>query len=162
MTKLSRRPIDRKDLGYYINNLWSVFTLIDNKEQIRDFFRDLFTHTEYKMFAKRLETARRLIEGQTYEQITKDLKIAENTVATISNIIARGGNGYLIAHKKLLDLERFRDKARKKFNDRLIRKFPKFREQVFWEDVIKEGIRRTKGAFRRHIRNVSSQKQFDI
>lgn len=74
MTKLSKRLLDPKDLGLYINNLWSVFTLLDSKDQVRALFRDLFTHTEYKMFAKRLEIAKRLLEGQTYEEISQNLR----------------------------------------------------------------------------------------
>ena len=106
MTKLSRRNLDPRDFGYYINNLWSVFTLLDSKEQVRSLFHDLFTHTEYKMFAKRFEIGRRLIDGQTYEEIGEKLKVTNHTIATVSNILASEGVGMRAAHEKLKKLEK--------------------------------------------------------
>ena len=86
MIKVSRKYLDPKDFGHYVNNLWSAFTSMDTKEDVRLLFKDLFTHTEYKMFAKRLEIARRLIAGQTYEDITQALKVTSRTINAISNI----------------------------------------------------------------------------
>src|SRR3989344_1717381 len=91
MTKLSKLRLDPKDFGLYVNNLWSAFALMDTKDDIRLLFKDIFTHTEYKMFAKRLEIARRLLEGQTYVQIKDDLKVTEHTIRTVSNILERDG-----------------------------------------------------------------------
>lgn len=85
MTKLSRRPLP-KEFGDYVNNLWSAFTLLDSKADIRLLFKDLFTHTEYKMFAKRLEIARRLEGNQTYEQIKTELGVTSGTISNVNNI----------------------------------------------------------------------------
>lgn len=106
MSKLSRRQLNPRDLGHYINNLWSVFTLIDSKNDVRSLFRDLFTHTEYKMLAKRFEIARRLLDGQTYEEIARDLKVTMHTISSVSNSLARSGEGYRVAHRELSLLER--------------------------------------------------------
>lgn len=62
MTKLSRRKIETNKMGEYINDLWSAFTLMDSKEKVRLLFKDLVTHTELKMWAKRLGVACRLID----------------------------------------------------------------------------------------------------
>lgn len=110
MTKLSKRSIDPKDFGQYVSNVWLVFTLLDSKDQIRALFRDLYTHTEYKMFAKRFEIARRLLEGQTYDEIAENLKVTGHTIATVSNTLERDGTGLRIAHQKLKDLESRRGK----------------------------------------------------
>jgi uncharacterized protein YerC len=82
--------------------------LLDSKEQVRALFRDLYTHTEYKMFAKRFEIARRLLEGQTYDEIAENLKVTNHTIAAVSNILERDGVGLRIAHKKLKDLQQNR------------------------------------------------------
>jgi uncharacterized protein YerC len=105
MTKISRKKLDPEIFGEYINNLWSAFTLMDSKDHIRLLFKDLLTHTEYKMFAKRLEVARRLIENQTYECIEKDLKVTPGTIAKINNILNNNGQGLIHAHHKLLYME---------------------------------------------------------
>jgi uncharacterized protein YerC len=105
MTKISKKPVDPEKLGFYINNLWAAFTLMDSKADIRLLFKDLFTHTEYKMFAKRLEIARRLLKGENYLNIQRDLKVTAGTVGRISNILAEQRHGLKMAHEKLSRLE---------------------------------------------------------
>ncbi len=105
MTKISRKPMDPEKFGHYINNLWSAFTLMDSKEDIRLLFKDLFTHTEYKMFAKRLEIARLLMQGESYENIEKVLNVTSGTISRVSNILTEKGNGLRMAHEKLNLLE---------------------------------------------------------
>lgn len=101
MTKLSRKPLESKQLGYYINDLWSVFVLMDSKEDVKNLFRDLFSHTEYKMFAKRLQIARLLLKGENYESIRDVLKVTDTTIAHINNILANQGAGFRKADDKL-------------------------------------------------------------
>lgn len=94
MTKISRKNIDSKDLGNYINNLWAAFTLADSKEDVRLLFKDLFTHTEYKMLAKRFEIARRLINKEKYEDIARIVGVTANTISNVSNVLSGSGFGY--------------------------------------------------------------------
>lgn len=105
MTKLSKRKLDSEKLGHFINNLWSAFTLMPAKEDIRLLFKDLFTHTEYKMFAKRLEIARRLIAQETYKDIQKKLSVTSRTVTVINNILAEKGQGLRKADEYLRKIE---------------------------------------------------------
>lgn len=101
MTKLSRKNIDSNVFGHYVNNLWSAFTLMDTKEDIRLLFKDLFTHTEYKMLTKRLEIARRLLVGQGYQEISRELGVTSRTITVISNVLAMQGEGLRKACDKL-------------------------------------------------------------
>jgi len=105
MTKLSRKTSKNPNMGYYINNLWSVFTLADSKGDIKLLVKDLFTHTEYKMLAKRLEVFRRLIAGQTYEIIRKEVSMTDATISKISNILIERGTGVRKAVVNLDKLE---------------------------------------------------------
>lgn len=105
MTKLSRKPIDPEKFGHYVNNLWSAFTLMDSKEDIRLLFKDLFTYTEYKMFAKRLEIARRLQSGETYEIMQRDLNVTSGTIMRVNEVLETKGNGLRKAHEKLEAME---------------------------------------------------------
>ena len=57
------------------------------------------------MFTKRLEIARRLLEGQTYEQINKELNVTARTITSINNTLATAGDGLRKAHDKLNTLE---------------------------------------------------------
>ena len=111
--KISKKQQLSPLLGHYIDNLWSAFTLMDTKEEIGEFVRDLFTHTEYKMFAKRLEIARRLLAEQPYEDMMKELGVASHSVASISNVLAIRGDGFRKVHRRLNDLEEKQQNYRK-------------------------------------------------
>ena len=147
-----------------MNNLWSVFTLLDSKEDIRSFFRDLFTHTEYKMFAKRLEIARGLLEGETYDKIVERLKVTKHTIASVSNSLARDGAGFRIAHARLIDLEnkyqRKREEQQKYLQGR--KRWPKFREQILIRDLAKAGVKQANRYIRRKTRESTARKQLPL
>ena len=115
MTKISKKPMNPEKFGHYINNLWSAFTLMDSKEDIRLLFKDLFTHTEYKMFAKRLEIARRLLQQETYDTIEKELTVTSGTITRVNNILAEKGQGLKKTHEKLERVEeKYLQKQREK------------------------------------------------
>lgn len=105
MIKLSRKSLNSANFGLYVNNLWSAFTLMDSKADIRLLFKDLFTHTEYKMFAKRLEIARRLLRGERYDKIKIELNVTANTIARINNTLSEKGDGLRKAHEKINRIE---------------------------------------------------------
>lgn len=160
MTKLSKLGLDPKDFGLYVNNLWTAFTLMDTKEDIRLLFRDIFTHTEYKMFAKRLEIARRLLEGQKYEQISDDLHVTQGTISQVSNILAQAGTGYRKAHEKLTDIEKSLQRKRAHYQDvlerRVRRKMPA--EKVL-PDLIVAGAKALDKALSKRTKYLSAKKE---
>ena len=122
MTKISRKPVDPELMSSYVNNLWSVFAMIKGKDDIKLLFKDLFTHTEYKMFAKRLEIARRLLEGETYESIMDHLKVTERTISAVSNILERAGQGFRLASQKIEQIEKEFQRNRANRQNRLERR----------------------------------------
>ncbi|MBI2355819.1 MAG: hypothetical protein HYV13_01255 [Candidatus Doudnabacteria bacterium] len=160
MTKLSRIRLDPNDMGHYINNLWSVFTLMFDKQDVRALFKDLFTHTEWKMLAKRLEIARRLLEGQKYETIRSDLKVAEHTISSISNSIERDGSGFRRANEILTELEkdfqRKREQRQARIERRVRRKLP---AETFLPNLIGEGFNQLDKALNRRTAKSSAKKQ---
>ncbi len=105
MTKVSKKQINQERFADYINNLWSCFVLFNSKEDVRLLFRDLFTHTEYKMFAKRLEIARRLLKEENYRDIQEELAVTSHTISRVAQILEEKGEGYRKANKELGALE---------------------------------------------------------
>lgn len=93
MTKISRFKVDSRHLGFFINNFWNLVTLLENKDQVASFFKDLLTHTEMKMFAKRIQIAKMLLEERDYRAIRNYVKVSDTTIATISNKLEVGGEG---------------------------------------------------------------------
>lgn len=105
MTKISRIKVDPKHLGLFINNFWSLVTLLENKDQVRGFLKDLLTHTEMKMFAKRIQIAKMLLEGYDYQNIRSHVKVSDPTIAKISNLLSISGEGLRTAINYLQKIE---------------------------------------------------------
>jgi uncharacterized protein YerC len=139
MTKVSSKPISSEKLGQYIQNLWSAFLAMNSKDDMRLFFRSMFTHTEYKMFAKRLEIARRLIEQQTYHVISRELSVSEKTINHVSNILAEKGEGFINAYEALFSLDKKTLSKVSKRQSYLERKsFPKYKGTESFSNLVEK------------------------
>ena len=114
MSKVSRIKIDSEQLGFFLNNFWSVITLLENKDQVKGFLKALLTHTEIKMFAKRMQIAKMLIEGYTYKDIRNHVRVTDSTIARINNILETNGDGLKTAIAFLQKIER--EKMRKRMS----------------------------------------------
>lgn len=82
-------------MGTYVNDLWSSFTLLESKEEVRGFLKELLTPTEMKMLAKRLQIAVLLLRGTSYNTIGERVRVQNSTIAKISNVINVSPNGSL-------------------------------------------------------------------
>lgn len=160
MTKVSKKPIDPETFSHYVNNLWSAFILMDSKEDVRLLFKDLFTHTEYKMFAKRLEIARRLLEGYTYKSIQKDLNVTSNPVTRMNNVLNERGEGLRKVHIKLSEMEEGRRKKQKEYSDNLSNPFRlKAKRKTLGGALLKAGILALDKTISKKIKRQSVKKQ---
>ena len=63
-------------------------------QESAQFLKDLLSKQEATMLAKRIEIARCLIKGLTYEDIKKSLKVSHGTVARVSHWLETSGDGY--------------------------------------------------------------------
>lgn len=126
MTKISRIKLDPKHLGFFLNNFWNLITLLENKDQVKSFLKDLLTHTEMKMFAKRIQIAKMLLEGYNYQIIRNYVKVTDSTIARISNILGTEGNGLKIAISFLQKIESEIEKERMRASPNLKEKYPSY------------------------------------
>lgn len=138
MTKISRIKLDPKHLGFFLNNFWNLITLLENKDQVKNFLKDLLTHTEMKMFAKRIQISKMLIEGHSYQTIRKYVKVTDSTIARISNILGAERNGLKIAINYLQKIESEIDKERMSMSPNLRNKYPAY----FLPEIIVDKISR--------------------
>lgn len=126
MTKVSRIRLDSKHLGFFLNNFWNLITLLENKEQVKSFLKNLLTHTEMKMLAKRIQIAKMLIEGYDYRSIRNYVKVTDPTIAKISNILETSGEGLKTAIAYLQRIEKEREKERMSVASNLKKKYPTY------------------------------------
>ena len=95
MAKFSRIPkLNKKERQDLLIALCEALTSIKKKEEAAQFLADLLSPQELEMLAKRLEIARLLINGDTYDVIRKKLKVSHNTIARVNAWLALSGGGF--------------------------------------------------------------------
>ncbi len=82
------------------NALFDAILHLETPEECYQFFGDLCTMKELSDMGQRLETAKMLIGGKTYEQIVKSVEISTATISRINRCIQYGEGGYLAAIEK--------------------------------------------------------------
>ena len=77
-----------------IDALFDAILSLETREECYDFFEDLCTVKEISDMAQRLEAAKLLLDGSTYEQIVKTVEISTATISRINLCIQYGTGGY--------------------------------------------------------------------
>jgi len=145
MTKISRIKVDARHLSFFINNFWNLVTLLENKDQVAGFLKDLLTHTEMKMFAKRIQIAKMLLEGYGYQAIRNYVKVTDSTIARISNVLGIEGNGLKIAISSLQKIESEIEKERMTIGPNLKKRYPSY----FLPEIIADEIGKKVKAYKK-------------
>ena len=81
--------------------LFDAFLSLETREECYDFFEDLCTVKEISDMAQRLEAAKLLLGGSTYDQIVKKVEIRTATISRINRCIQYGAGGYRDVIEKL-------------------------------------------------------------
>ena len=74
--------------------LFDAILALENREECYRFFEDLCTVKEISDMAQRLEAAKLLLDGKTYEQIVRSAEISTATISRINRCIQYGTGGY--------------------------------------------------------------------
>ena len=74
--------------------LFDAILSLENREECYQFFDDLCTVKEISDMSQRLEAAKLLLAGKTYEQIVKSAEISTATISRINRCIQYGPGGY--------------------------------------------------------------------
>ena len=77
----------------YVENLYKVLTQIDDVDVLKEFLNDLCTFKEIEQMAQRLESAKLLLENNTYEEVIKKTEISSATLSRVSKCV-KYGQGY--------------------------------------------------------------------
>jgi TrpR-related protein YerC/YecD len=131
MTKVNPRNLDYSSKMKYLDLLWTSIAQLETREEVKQFFKDLLSESEAIMLARRIEIAKRLLEGESYTQMSSELRVGADTIAKVQNWLISGFGGYEKAvngFKKELD-NRFNKASKVKKNkpygfDWLKQKYP--------------------------------------
>lgn len=80
-----------------MDSLFEAVLELKNMEDCYCFFEDLCTMKELSDMAQRLEAAKMLLKGYTYDQIVKSVEISTATISRINRCIQYGTGGYKMA-----------------------------------------------------------------
>ena len=124
MTKVSRYPLPKEDWEEFYDQICKALAMLESKREIKDFLDDLFTYTEKKMLSKRVQVARNLIQGITYNIISTRLHVTDTMISAVNDVLNSRGRGYEKVHEVLTELEEEKlekvKKAAKRAEERII------------------------------------------
>ena len=83
MAKVDYRRLPLPNRDRYTAILSYTLDELGASERTLDFLRHMLTESEVTMFARRIEIARRLIAGKTFEEIKYELRTGLNTIAVV-------------------------------------------------------------------------------
>ncbi|MBU3964919.1 hypothetical protein KKG29_02495 [Patescibacteria group bacterium] len=112
MSRVNARHVDSDSKMKYLDLLWTSIAQLETRDEVKSFLKDLLSQSEAIMLARRIEIARRLLEGQSYRKIIADLKVGMDTVNKVQGWLTAGFGGY--------------EKAVSGFQKELDRRFSKF------------------------------------
>ena len=64
---------------------------------------DLLSEQELQMIAKRLQIAKLLLQKKTYEEIKKEIKVSQHTIARVNIWLQQGGEGFRMVAEQGFD-----------------------------------------------------------
>lgn len=94
MPRKQPKYIDADEKQYLLNEFWSMVLLLETRDEIKNFFRDLLSETEAIMLARRIHIARMLLQGESYDDIQKELKAGSGTIASVHRWLQGRNEGY--------------------------------------------------------------------
>lgn len=94
MPKVDPRSIDADSKMKYLDLLWTSIAQLETREETKKFFKDLLSESESIMLARRIEIAKLLMEGKSYDAIAQELKVGMDTINRVQRWLISGSGGY--------------------------------------------------------------------
>ena len=85
--------------------LFDAILSLRTREECYNFFEDLCTVKEISDMAQRLEAAKMLLDGSTYDQIVKAVEISTATISRVNRSLIYGNGGYESVLEKMKEKE---------------------------------------------------------
>lgn len=77
-----------------MEELFEAILSLRDVEECRAFFSDLCTMQELVLLSQRLQVAKLLLAGETYEKIRSQVSVSSSTITRISTELQYGSGGY--------------------------------------------------------------------
>lgn len=94
MPRVNLKIMDSKSKMRYLDLLWTSIAQLETREETKRFFKDLLSESEAIMLARRIEIAKRLLEGESFDNIIRELKVGKDTIGRVQRWLVSGFGGY--------------------------------------------------------------------
>ncbi|MFN7088428.1 MAG: YerC/YecD family TrpR-related protein [Candidatus Paceibacteria bacterium] len=94
MPRIQPKTLPSDERTRLLDEFWTMIALLETKEEVKQFFKDLLSETEAVMLARRIQIAKMLLGGESYEEIKIKLKTGDNTIASVHRWLQGGFGGY--------------------------------------------------------------------
>jgi TrpR-related protein YerC/YecD len=94
MSRVKYHQLAEYEKKKYLGDFYSMISLLKTREEVKNFFKDLLSLSEVVMISRRIQIAKMLLEGHTYEEIKNKLKIGLATISQVEKWLYNGFGGY--------------------------------------------------------------------
>ncbi|MFC1595041.1 YerC/YecD family TrpR-related protein [Patescibacteria group bacterium] len=98
---------ERKKL---LDEFWIMVALLESRDEVKSFFKDLLSETETLMLSRRIQIAKMLLSDCQYNKIRENLGVSYSTIGSVHKWLQSGFGGY---EKALPKLEKELDRRHK-------------------------------------------------
>ena len=92
--------------GQQLDQLFDANLSLKDREECYRFFDDIATMSEVQSISQRLQVAKMLTEGQTYNAIEQETKASTATISRVRRCINYGNDGYQMVLDRILEDEK--------------------------------------------------------
>ena len=86
--------IHPKERARILDEFWTMVALLETKDEVRNFFKDMLSATEAIMLARRIQIAKLLLAGWGYDRIEEKMGAGPTTIASVHRWLQGGFGGY--------------------------------------------------------------------
>ena len=84
-----------------VDHLFEAILTLKNSEECYAFFEDICTINELKALSQRLQVAKMLRAGDSYEKIVEETGASTATISRVKRCLVYGADGYTLALDRL-------------------------------------------------------------
>ena len=97
--KVKYNELTENEKKKYLGQFYSMVALLKNRDEVKEFFKDLLTLSEVVMISRRIEIAKMLLEGYSHLEIRAKMKVGFATIMHVERWLDKGFGGY----KKIIE-----------------------------------------------------------
>jgi len=94
MVKRKREDLTKKEFIVTLDTLYTAANAVRGRESVKLFLRDLLTPSERIMLGRRVIIARLLLAGESYDEISRRLKVGQTTISRVQRWLEDQFPGY--------------------------------------------------------------------